>query len=114
MKRGYGDGGIDARGPNTWRLRYRVDGKRHTKAFHGTKSEAQKELRRLLASADKGEHVAPDRITLTQWTEHWLAIGAPGRRQKKVGHRTVQSVVTLPCFAEHRRASAAATPWDGN
>jgi integrase len=90
MKRGHGDGGIDARGENSWRLRYRVDGKRYAKTFHGTKSEAQKELRRLLASVDKGEHVAPDRITLAQWIEHWLAIGGPGRRQKKVGRRTLE------------------------
>jgi hypothetical protein len=67
-KRGFRDGGIDARGENSWRLRYRVDGTRYAKTFHGTKSEAQKELRRLLASADNGEHVAPDRI-----------IGAMGR-----------------------------------
>ena len=26
-KRSHGDGGIDARGPNTWRLRYRIKGK---------------------------------------------------------------------------------------
>jgi integrase len=108
MKRGYGDGGIDVRGPNTWRLRYRVDGKRYAKAFHGTKAEAQKELRRLLASVDKGEHVAPDRITLRQWTEHWLAIGAPGRRQKKVGRRTLERYSellrchVLPSIGERR------------
>jgi hypothetical protein len=45
-RRDYGDGGIDARGPNRWRLRWRVDGKRFTKSFHGTIGEARKELRR--------------------------------------------------------------------
>ena len=58
-RRTYGDGGIDARGENSWRLRYRVNGKRFTKAFRGTMSEAQKELRRLLRSGDIGEHVEP-------------------------------------------------------
>jgi hypothetical protein len=32
-KRGYGDGGIDERGENVFRLRYRVGGKRFAKPF---------------------------------------------------------------------------------
>jgi hypothetical protein len=70
-KRGHGDGGIDARGENSWRLRYRVNGKRFVKTVHGTKSEAQKALRDLLHSGDTGAHVAPDRMTLGAWIEHW-------------------------------------------
>jgi integrase len=35
-KRGHGDGGIDERGENIYRLRYRVDGKRFSKTFRGT------------------------------------------------------------------------------
>jgi integrase len=58
-RRTYGDGGIDARGENSWRLRYRVNGKRFSKSFRGTKTEALKELRRLLRSGDTGEHIAP-------------------------------------------------------
>jgi integrase len=41
QRRTYGDGGIDARGENSWRLRYRVNGQRFTQAFHGTLSEAR-------------------------------------------------------------------------
>jgi integrase len=89
-KRAHGDGGIDARGPDTWRLRYRIDGKRFTKTFHGPMSSARKELRRLIRSGDTGEHVAPDKITLGQWVDQWVAAGAPGRRQKKVGRRTLE------------------------
>jgi integrase len=89
-KRGYSEGGIDARNEDTWRLRYRVNGKRFTKTVHGAKSDAQKELRRLLHSSDAGTHVAPNRITLAQWAEQWIASGAPGRRQKRVGRRTVE------------------------
>jgi integrase len=40
-KRNSGDGGIDQRGPDVWRLRYRDDGKRFTVTFHGTKAEAR-------------------------------------------------------------------------
>ncbi len=89
-RRGYRDGGIDQRSEKSWRLRYRVNGKRFTKTFHGTKSEAQKELRRLLHSGDAGTHVVPDRITFGRWVEQWIASGAPGRRQKKVGRRTIE------------------------
>jgi integrase len=47
-------------------------------------------LRRLIRSGDTGEHVAPDKIMLAQWVEQWIAAGAPGRRQKRVGRRTLE------------------------
>jgi integrase len=71
-KRDHGDGGIDQRGEDRWRLRWRVGGKRYTKSFHGTKRAAQAELRRLLKSADDGAHVAPDKITLADYLRGWL------------------------------------------
>lgn len=72
-KRGHGDGGIDERSPGHYRLRWRVDGKRYTKAFHGSIAEARRELRRLLKSADDGEHVAPDKVTIADYLRGWLA-----------------------------------------
>jgi integrase len=89
-RRDRGDGGIDPRGPNTWRLRYRVNGRRIAQTFHGSLSDARKELRKLLKSGDDGTHVAPDKITLAQWVEQWIATGAPGRRQKRVGRLTLR------------------------
>src|SRR5215467_8479497 len=89
-RRDRGDGGIDPRGPDSWRLRYRINGQRFSTTFRGTLSDARKELRRLIRSGDTGEHVAPDKITLAQWVEQWIAAGAPGRRQKKVGRRTLE------------------------
>jgi integrase len=71
-RRDHGDGGLDQRGENRWRLRYRVNGKRYTKAFHGSLTEARKELRRLLKSADDGAHVAPNKITLAEYLRGWL------------------------------------------
>ncbi len=71
-KRDHGDGGIDARGPDRWRLRWRVGDRRYTKAFQGTKRAAQAELRRLLKSADDGAHVAPDKTTLADYLRGWL------------------------------------------
>jgi integrase len=90
-RRTYRDGGIDQRGEKSWRLRYRVNGRRYTKTMHGTKSEAQKALRDLLHSGDTGEHVAPDKMTLGQWIDHWVSIGCPGnKRRKEVGQRTLE------------------------
>jgi integrase len=58
-KRSHGDGGIDPRGENAWRLRYRFNGVRHTVTFRGALSDARKELRRLIRTGDTGEHVVP-------------------------------------------------------
>jgi integrase len=117
-KRGYRDGGIDARGENSWRLRYRLNGRRFTKTIRGTKSDAQKELRRLLHSGDEGTHVAPNRITLSQWAEQWIATGAPGRRQKRVGRRTIERYSellrchVLPTLGQRRLQQLQATEID--
>jgi integrase len=89
-RRTYGDGGIDARGENSWRLRYRVRGQRFTKSFHGNKTDAQRELRRLLRSGDVGDHVAPNRITVAQWAGQWIVGGAPGRNRRRAGRRTIE------------------------
>jgi integrase len=88
-RRSHGEGTIKRRGENTWRLRYRIDGRRFSTTFHGSLADARKELRRLLRSGDTGAHVAPDKITLGQWIEQWLAAGAPGRRQRQVGGRAL-------------------------
>src|SRR5262249_16158865 len=89
-KRHRGDGAIDRRNENVWRLRYRVGGQRFSVTFNGTLQGARKELRRLLRSGDTGEHVATDKMTVGQWVEQWLAAGAPGKRQKRVGARSLQ------------------------
>ncbi|MFL9827197.1 tyrosine-type recombinase/integrase [Rhodoplanes sp. SY1] len=73
-RRTYGDGSLVQRGENSWRLRYRVGGKRFSATVHGTRKEALAELRRLLRSGDTGEHVAPAKITLAEWIERWLAL----------------------------------------
>ena len=88
-RRGHGDGAVDQRGPDVWRVRYRVAGKRFTRTIKGTRREAQQELRRLLRTADTGSHVAPGKITLEEWVEQWLAMGAPGRKRQEVGRRSL-------------------------
>jgi integrase len=95
-KRSHGDGGIDARGANTWRLRYRLNGRRYTKTIEGTKAQAQKALRDLLHAADTGNHVAPDKMSVGQWIEHWISIGCPGnKKRREVGQRTIERYAEL-------------------
>jgi integrase len=86
----HGTGSIQERGESTFRLRYRIDGKRFEKTFRGSKADARKELRRLLKSGDDGDHVEPNKLTVGQWIDQWVQIGAPGRRRKKVSERTVE------------------------
>ena len=89
-KRSHGDGGIDQRGENVYRLRYRVGGKRIAATFHGTLTEARKELRRLLKAGDDGQHVDPSKKTVGRWIEEWLAAGAPGRKKRRVGQQSLE------------------------
>jgi len=96
-KRSHGDGGIDQRGENAYRLRYRIDGQRYTKTFKGTLKEARKELRRLIRSGDVGEHIAPDKMTLGAWIDRWLGLlnrqqadEDVGRRRGLVSNRSVE------------------------
>jgi integrase len=51
-----------------------VPGKRLTKfkTVHGTKSDAQRELRRILTTIDNGAYADPGKMTLGAWLEQWL------------------------------------------
>jgi integrase len=100
-RRSHGDGGIDARGENSFRLRYRVRGQRHTTTFHGSLSEARKELRRLLKASDDGVHVAPARTTLADWVREWLELRQRSVSAKTIEHyRTVLGAYVLPVLGE--------------
>lgn len=99
-KRSYGDGSIDARGPDRWRLRYRIGRKRFSTTFRGTQKDARRELRRLLRTGDTGEHIAPDKITLAEWVDRWLGLL---ERQQDDGERRRRGLVnarTLERYAE--------------
>jgi integrase len=108
-RRDHGDGGIDERGPDTYRLRYRLNGRRFAQTFHGTLRDARAELRRLIRSGDTGEHVAPDRVTLATWIERWITLlerqpGDTGRRRRGLVNRR-----TLERYAELLRCHVTPT-----
>ena len=83
-KRSHGDGSIQQRGENSWRLRYYVGDVRHALTVHGTKKEAAEKLRNLLSDADKGAHVARAKDTLAEWADEWIKLKAAERQHKTV------------------------------
>jgi integrase len=94
-KRGHGEGAITQRGQDRWRIRWRVGGKRYTATVQGSMADARRTLRAKLKAGDDGAHVAPDRITLSQWATQWLDLLArndgqiAGERRAKRGRGLV-------------------------
>jgi integrase len=71
-------GHVRRRGERSWELKFDlgtdpVTGKRITRyhSFKGTKREAEAELVRLKAAADKGEYVDPSKTTLGEFLDRW-------------------------------------------
>jgi integrase len=118
-KRGHNTGAIDVRAEGVYRLRFRVNGKRCAVTIRGTKKEAQIKLRELLHSADRGQHVEPTRITLTAWSQQWLALLSRGdNRRGLVGARTREryaellGLYVLPTLGERALQQLTATEID--
>jgi integrase len=113
-RRDHGDGGVDERGPDRWRLRWRVDGKRFTKSFHGSIGEARKELRRLIKSADDGQHVAQDKVTVERYLADWLAADtgiSPKTRERYQQLARLQIVPHLGATALQKLRPADIEAW---
>lgn len=69
-----------------------VTGKRRRKwhSFTGTKRGAQIECARLITEIEKGGYVDASKLTVGQWIDQWIEVGAPGRRRKKVSQRSLE------------------------
>lgn len=65
--------------------------KNQWKRFHGTRDEAQKELTSLVGKVHKGTHIAPTRMTLGEWLDHWLSTAIEPSRAKStvIGYRGI-------------------------
>jgi len=59
------------------------------------KREAQNECAKLINEIADGSFVITNNTTLAQWIEHWLSIGAPGKRRKAVGRKTLERYAQL-------------------
>lgn len=71
-------GHIRKRGEESWELRWYVgrgpDGKKKykTKTVRGRKSDAQKELNRILTETARGTYVEPTKMTVAEYVQRWL------------------------------------------
>ena len=72
-------GHIRQRSSGSFEIRYTLGtdpatGKRKvaTATVHGTRKDAEKEMRRLLRALDLGEHVDPTRMSVREWLTTWL------------------------------------------
>jgi integrase len=54
------------------------------------KREAQIECAKLINEIADGSFVVTNQTTLAEWVEHWLSIGAPGKKRKAVGNRSLE------------------------
>jgi len=59
------------------------------------KKEAQVECSRLITEIADGSFVVSNQTTLGEWINHWLAIGAPGKKRKAVGRKTLERYAQL-------------------
>ena len=84
MKRAHGEGGIDERGENVFRLRWRANGKRHAKTFRGSKAEARKELRALTNAVDTDSASSDSSGSGSNNNSATGAGGAPGKPGMKM------------------------------
>jgi integrase len=89
-KRDYSTGGISERGAGVFRLSYRKGTRRLFETFRGTRDAAKARLDELRVSISKHEHIDPHRLTVSQWIEHWIAIGCPGKQRRKAGRRAIK------------------------
>jgi hypothetical protein len=109
-RRSYGNGSVEWRGEGTYRLRYRVDGKSYQKTFHGSLSDARKELRALLRSGDTGEHVAPAKITVAAWLDQWIKAGGARPAKKARQPKNAGALRTALALSRHPKAGGSPTP----
>lgn len=85
------EGSIRRRGKNSWELTIELgrnaQGKRQRKFVNvkGRKSDADRRLRELLASLDRGLPIIIEKVTIAEWLDKWLKEHVrPNKRQKTV------------------------------
>ena len=59
------------------------------------KREAQIECARLINEISTGDFVVTNNTTVAEWIDHWLSIGAPGKRRRAVGQKTLERYAQL-------------------
>ena len=84
------EGSVRERSKGRWEIRVELgrgpDGKRKRKIiqFRGNKTEANRKLRELLTSLDKGIPLGTQKITFGQWLAKWMRDYVVHKRQKTI------------------------------
>lgn len=90
------DANIDRRGDHAWRIRYTLDGKRHSVTVKGSKEEARAKWNEIKTKIDKGAHVPPNMTTFADWVPQYLALVEAKRRNARTsegyGHKLKYSL----------------------
>jgi integrase len=101
-------GSISRRGHDRWQIRWdvSVDGRRaqRAKTVHGTKRDAQRELRQVLSQADLGFRVGAGGLTVAEFLRSWLETWARPRVSNKT-HERYQEIIErhlVPAFGNVR------------
>lgn len=78
-----GDGSIRPRGKESWELRFPVNGKMRSITFRGTKADARKELRALVAKVDQNALPEPSKVTVAHYVSERIGVWeVTGRKNK--------------------------------
>ncbi len=84
----YGDGSIEPRGKGRWRIIWYSGGRRRTKTFQGTITEARRERRRLTSESDQGTAVDHRKVRVSELLDDLLDhYRAKGQDVKTCGYR---------------------------
>src|SRR5215472_12504228 len=96
-------GHLRQRSPGSWELRYRANGRTVTTTFRGSKTDANKELRRLLTLVDKGQHASSGSMTVAEWMERWLGFVAEEQAPYTLDkYRYLVTSYIVPGIGKHR------------
>src|SRR5687767_11960883 len=99
-------GSIRERSKGSWRITlefgYQLDPASGTRkrvqkfiTFRGSKKKAQDKLTDLLAAANKGEFIEPDKRTVGEWLDEWVGLAIKPPRRTQRAYDTYCSVITL-------------------
>jgi hypothetical protein len=96
-KRAYNSGSIRKNGKG-WQLRYRKNGELVYEQIHGTRKQADKELRDRLGKVESGNHVSKRKLTVGIYLAKWLqeySESKPLRPKTAQGYKQL-----LDCYTE--------------
>src|SRR5262249_8679443 len=103
-------GTIKSRSSGSYRIRYSlgrdpVSGKRRfgTATVRGTRQDDERELTRLLRTADTGEHVDPSRMTVGGWLDRWIeTVGTEVSPKTHESYAEIVRCYLKPALGGHR------------